>query len=138
MVDITGELGSEVQSSPWSQGTYSQTSGLVVKSVNLCRVDYCILCTRQVLVTGVASGASRTRKQFESAATSFSRIFFGGSGGGSISVGPGFLVGWGRWGGMVTCLVPSALFEEGDGSVGGCEALIVVRCQGTRSLCTPR
>jgi len=43
MVDTTG-VGSEIQSSALSQGTYSQAPGLVVESVNLCRVDYCILC----------------------------------------------------------------------------------------------
>ena len=75
---------------------HSQVPSLVMKSVDLRRVDYCTLYTRSELIIVVFGGHTRTRKQFESAVTSFSRIFFGGSGGGSISVGPGFLVGWGR------------------------------------------
>ena len=45
--------GSEVRLSHESFGTYSQTSGLVVESVNLCRVDDCTLWTRLALVVGV-------------------------------------------------------------------------------------
>lgn len=55
---------------------HSQTSGLVVKPVDLCGVHYCILQARLVRDTGAITGHARTRKQFESAVTSFSRIFF--------------------------------------------------------------
>jgi hypothetical protein len=84
---------SEIRRLPKRQVAHSQRSGLMVESVDLRGVDYGTLHTRLELVARVLTGPSRTRKQFESAVTSFSSIFFWGSGGGSISVGGGFLAG---------------------------------------------